>query len=233
MQQYARHATLFSDAQFACIQKTRVLVAGAGGLGSTVLQLLTRYGFGEIHFYDDGVLDPPDLNRQILYTSQDLGSPKASTAKTLLEAINPQVKIVAHQERLSKDSNLPDVDFVMDCLDNFAGRLLLDERFFQRQIPVIHGGASTFFGQVTTLVPGKTLGLAGIYGERNMQDSPGCPKDIYPPVVTAVASVQASEAVKLACGLYDKLLLNKIQVIDLLTNSFDMIKIQGPSIDET
>jgi len=59
-----------------------------------------------------------------------------------------------------------------------------------------------------------------------MADTPGCPKDIYPPVVTTVASVQASEAVKLACGLYDKLLLNKIQVIDLLNNAFDVIDIQ-------
>ncbi len=225
MRQYARHSGLFSEAQFARIQETRVLVAGAGGLGSTVLQLLTRYGFGEIHFYDDGILDPPDLNRQILYTSRDLGVSKASTAKDLLRAINPDVTIIAHQERLSMDSQLPDVDLVMDCLDNFAGRLLLDARFFKQGIPVIHGGASTFFGQVTTLVPGKTLGLADIYGERNMQDVPGRPKDIYPPVVTAVASVQASESVKLACGLYDALLLNKIQVIDLLNNAFDVIKI--------
>jgi molybdopterin/thiamine biosynthesis adenylyltransferase len=225
MHQYARHTGLFSDVEFARIQETRVLVAGAGGLGSTVLQLLTRYGFGEIHFYDDGILDPPDLNRQILYTSRDLGAAKASTAKALLEAINPDVAIMAHQERLSMDSSVPDVDLVMDCLDNFAGRLLLDARFFRQKIPVIHGGASTFFGQVTTLIPGRTSGLTDIYGESNMQDVPGCPKDIYPPVVTAVASLQASEAIKLACGLYDQLLLNKIQVIDLLNNSFDVIKI--------
>ncbi len=225
MRQYARHSGLFSEAQFARIQETRVLVAGAGGLGSTVLQLLARYGFGEIHFYDDGILDPPDLNRQILYTSRDLGVPKAPTAKDLLQAINPDVTIIAHGEILSVDSRVPEVDLVMDCLDNFAGRLLLDARFFRQQIPVIHGGVSAFFGQVTTLVPGSTSGLADIYGECNMQDTPGCSKDIYPPVVTAVASVQASEAVKLACGLYDKLLLNKIQVIDLLNNGFDVIKI--------
>ena len=226
MHPYARHAGLFTEAEFSRVQKTRVLVAGAGGLGSTVLQLLTRYGFGEIHLYDDGILDPPDLNRQILYTSRDLGLAKAGTAQALLEAINPEVTITAHQERLSRESNVPDVDMVMDCLDNFAGRVLLEELFFRHQVPVIHGGASSFFGQVTTLIPGKTSGLTEIYGERNMQDDPGCPKDIYPPVVTAVASVQASEAVKLACGLHDKLLLNRIQVIDLLNNAFDVIEIQ-------
>ena len=80
MERYARHINLFTEEVFARIQQARVLVAGAGGLGSTVLQLLARYGFGEIHFYDDGLLDPPDLNRQLLYTSEDLGVAKASAA---------------------------------------------------------------------------------------------------------------------------------------------------------
>ncbi|MCF7976234.1 MAG: HesA/MoeB/ThiF family protein [Phycisphaerae bacterium] len=226
MQQYARHAQLFTKEQFVRIQQTRVLVAGAGGLGSTVLQLLTRYGFGEIHIYDDGILDPPDLNRQILYTRRDLGLPKADCAQKLLEAINPDVTIVAHAERLTGESVVPEVDMVVDCLDNFAGRLVLEALFFNRLIPIIHGGASAFFGQVTTLVPGKTPPLSEIYGRRNMEDMPGVPKDIYPPVVTAVASVQASEAVKLACGLTDSLLLNRIQIIDLLTNSFDVTEIR-------
>lgn len=226
MQQYSRHAALFTDEEFVAVQRTRVLVAGAGGLGSTVLQLLVRYGFGEVHLYDDAIVDPPDLNRQLLYTRGDLGSCKADAAQQHLEAVNPDVTVVAHNERLSSQSDVPEVDLVMDCLDNFAGRLLLEERFFKRQIPVIHGGASAFFGQVTTLVPGKTLGLSEFYGQRNMEDVPGRPKDIYPPVVTAVASVQVSEAIKLACGQYDKLLLNSIQTIDLLNNAFDVIKIQ-------
>jgi molybdopterin/thiamine biosynthesis adenylyltransferase len=208
-----------------------VLVAGAGGLGSTVLQLLTRFGFGEIHVYDDAVLDRPDLNRQILYTSEDLGSPKADITQKILQAINPDVTVVTHRERLTEDSDVPTVDFVMDCLDNYAGRLVLEALFFQHEIPIIHGGASAFFGQVTTLVPGRTPALSAIYGRRNMEDLPGVPKDIFPPVVTCVASLQASEAVKLACGQYDRLLLNKIQIVDLLTNSFDVTEIRYPQMD--
>ncbi len=226
LEQYTRHVNLVTETQFARLQKTRVLVVGAGGLGSTVLQLLTRYGFGEIHFYDDAILDSPDLNRQILYTRQDIGMSKATAAQTLLQAINPNVTLVAHEERLTRGSDVPEVDLVMDCLDNFAGRLLLEERFFKNKIPIIHGGASAFFGQVTTLVPGKTSGLTEIYGQDNMQDDPSTPKDIYPPVVTTIASIQASEAIKLACGLQDQCLLNKLQVVDLLNNSFDVIELR-------
>lgn len=226
MQRYARHAHLLTEEQFARVRKARVLVAGAGGLGCTVLQLLTRYGFGEIHLYDDACVDPPDLNRQLLYTTQDLGSLKVSTAQQLLHVINPDVTLTAHRERLTEDTNVPDVDIVLDCLDNFTGRVLLDDFFFKCGIPIVHGGVSDFFGQVTTLLPGKTPALAGIYGRCNMQDDIDIPKNIYPPVVTAVASLQTSEAVKLAAGLHEQLLLNRIQTIDLLTNSFDIIKIR-------
>jgi len=227
MEQYDRHIHLFSEAQFTRIRGTRVLVAGAGGLGSTVLQLLTRYGFGEIHLYDDGLLDPPDLNRQLLYTTRDLGVPKAEAAHALLGTINPDVTVVAHAERLTTESDPPEIDLVIDCLDNFTGRRLLDELFFTRGIPIIHGGATAFCGQVTTLVPERTGSLTDIYGRPNMEDDPASPKDIYPPVVTAVASLQVSEAVKLICGLYDQLLLNRIQVVDLLTNAFDVIAIRS------
>ncbi len=226
MERYTRHCRLFTEEQFTRIRQTRVLVAGAGGLGSTVLQLLTRYGFGEIHFYDDGILDAPDLNRQILYTSTDLGTPKADTARKHLEAVNPDVTVTAHAERLNAATELPDVDLVIDCLDNFTGRRLLDERFFSQGTPIVHGGATAFCGQVTTLVPGKTPSLSDIYGRSNMQDDPAVRKDIYPPVVTAVASLQASEAVKLVCGCHDHLLLNRIQVVDLFTNSFDVIALR-------
>jgi molybdopterin-synthase adenylyltransferase len=227
MERYDRHIHLFSEEQFARIRRTRVLVAGAGGLGSTVLQLLTRYGFGEIHLYDDGVLDPPDLNRQLLYTARDLGEPKAQAARALLEAINPDVTVIAHAERLTAACDLPEVDLIIDCLDNFTGRRLLDDLFFTRGVPIIHGGATAFCGQVTTLVPGRTGSLTDIYGGPNMEDDPASPQDIYPPVVTAVASLQVSEAVKLVCGLDDQLLLNRIQVVDLLTNAFDVVAIRS------
>lgn len=201
-------------------------MVGAGGLGCTVLQLLTRYGFGEIHLYDDGIVDKADLNRQILYSYQDIDSPKVIAAKNHLQEINPKVTIIAHQVRLTGESSVPAVDLVIDCLDNFAGRLFLNDRFFEYNIPVIHGGVSTFFGQVTTLIPGRTLSLVDIFGRDNMYDNPDISKNIYPPVVIAVASLQASEAIKLACGLYKRLLLNKIQVIDMLDNSFDIIEIR-------
>lgn len=226
MERYARHIHLFTEEVFARIQQARVLVAGAGGLGSTVLQLLTRYGFGEIHLYDDGVLDPPDLNRQLLYTAQDLGVAKADAARTLMEAINPDITVTAHAERLDMTTDLPEVDLVVDCLDSFPGRRILEKRFFNRGIPIVHGGVTAFCGQVSTLIPGKTKSLTEVYGDPTMQDGPAGGKDIYPPVVVAVASLQASEAVKLIGGHLDQLLLNRIQVVDLLTNSFDVIAVR-------
>ncbi|HOY65442.1 MAG TPA: HesA/MoeB/ThiF family protein [Candidatus Ozemobacteraceae bacterium] len=225
MDRYDRHRPLFGEAAFARLRRSRILVAGAGGLGSTVLQLLARGGFGEIYIYDDAVVDPPDLNRQLLYGTRHLGRGKAEAAREVLGEINPDVFIHGVPERITASTVLPEVDLVVDALDTFEARFVLDDLCHERKIPWIHGGVSDFFGQVTTFVPGVTQRFRELFGSVAQTDVPGTSRTIYPPVVTAVASVIASEAFKLASGADGELLIGKLLTIDLRLNSIDWIEL--------
>lgn len=211
---------------FTKIQSAVVLVAGAGGLGCNVLQLIARIGFGTIHIFDPGIVDKPDLNRQTLYNENDLGHIKADVAAANLKKINSDINVIAHKVEIENETLPPELDIAIDCLDSFKGRLVLENLFFNKGIPLIHGGATQFFGQVTTLIPGQTSGLSDIFGRKFMKTADIPPKDIFPPVVMNVASIQVSEAVKLVCGIHEEdLLINKIMTVDLLTNSFEVIKL--------
>jgi len=223
MDRYDRHKGLFGEEAFACIRKSRILVAGVGGLGSTVLQLLARGGIGIIYIYDYACVDLPDLNRQLLYDLSHVGRPKVEAACTVMKAIDPDVCIVPSREKISRETAMPVVDFAIDCLDTFADRFVLDEVFFKRGIPLIHGGVDGFFGQVTTLIPGKTQGFQELFGNEQPSEERNIPRQIFPPAVTAVASVLASEAFKLASGKTGDLLAGKMLTLDFLSNSFEII----------
>ncbi len=218
---YDRHRELFED--FDRIQKSKILVCGAGGLGSNVLQLISRIGIGEIYVYDDGILDEPDLNRQILYDTQDIGKKKVVAAREKLSKINPKIKYHFYDERITKDTVLPKVDVVVDCLDNFTSRKILDAKIQRSKTPLIHGGVEGFYGQITTILPGKTKTLneilSGIKDSKNV-------KLVAPYTVSLMASIQVSEAIKVILKDYKNALLNKLLIIDLRFNSFDIIELR-------
>jgi len=224
MERYSRHSELIGKLDFQKIKNSKIAVIGSGGLGSTVLQLLARIGFGEIHHWDYAILDLPDLNRQILYTSLDIGKPKALLANQKLKEINPEIKIFSYNEKLDEHTKIPKVDLVIDCLDNFKSRLVLDKVFFDKGVPVIHAGVFRYIGQITALIPGKTQNYAETFG---MESDPKeiTIKEVFPSIVTTLASIQVNEAAKYITGRTDKMLINKILVVDLFNNSFDTIEI--------
>ncbi len=222
MHRYERHTPLFSDEEFARIRQAKIAVAGCGGLGSTVLQLLARIGFGTIHFWDDAVLDLPDLNRQILYKTPHLGQLKTKSALSELKEINPDINFIAHNERLYLETKIPEIDLVVDCLDTFASRLILDKLFFANDIPVIHGSVFQETGQVTTLFPGKTDNYQDTFGIEDFPEEQQI-KTIFPPIVTTIASLQAAEVVKCITKKYDQMLLNKLLRVDMKENYFEIL----------
>lgn len=224
MSRYERHIPLYSKEEFELIQNARIAVAGIGGLGSTVLQLLARIGVGTIHFWDDAILDAPDLNRQILYSTTHLGQPKTKAALQELKEINPDIKIVAHAKRLDINSDITDIDLVIDCLDTFTSRLILDNLFFAKGIPIIHGSVFEEMGQVTSLIPGKTKNYKTFFG---IEDNPEEQKikTVFPAIVTTVASIQVSEAIKFISKRYDQMLLNKLLMVDLKNNQFEILSL--------
>ena len=212
--------------KFAKIKKASVMVAGAGGLGSTVLNLLVRLGVGTIHFFDFAGIDLPDLNRQILYNSENIGEPKCKIALENLKKINPEIEIIAHCEKITKKTEIPKTDLVFDCLDNFTSRYILDDLIYPKGIPMIHAGVSSYFGQLTVILPGKTECLRRVISVDATKFDEKINKNIFPPLVTTMASLQVSEGIKYLTDDFNNLLYGKILVIDLLSNSFDTINIK-------
>jgi molybdopterin/thiamine biosynthesis adenylyltransferase len=224
MKRYQRHIPLFSEEEFESIRQSKIAVAGCGGLGSTVLQLMSRIGVGTIHFWDDAHLDLPDLNRQILYKPDHIGKLKSEIALKELKEINPEVNYIVHSERLNPKSEIPEVDLVLDCLDSFSSRLHLDTLFFAKGVPIIHGSIFQQKGQLTVLFPGKTNNYQNTFGIENEPEEQSI-KTVYPPTVTSIASLQVNEALKCITKRYDQLLLHKLLIINLADNTFEIIPI--------
>lgn len=225
MEIYARHQHLLGEASFEKIKNASVMVAGAGGLGSMVLDLLVRLGIGTIHFYDFAEIDPPDLNRQILYRTKDMGKLKTDAALEALQQINPNIQIIAHSEKITEQTKIPTVDLVFDCLDNFTSRYILDDLIYPQGIPMVHAGVSTYFGQLTVIIPGKTACFRDTITVDEIPFDQKIDKNIYPPIVTTMASLQVSEGIKYLTEDFENLNYKKILVVDLLSNSFDTIEL--------
>ncbi|WP_129409797.1 HesA/MoeB/ThiF family protein [Marinitoga lauensis] len=221
MERYSRHMSLYND--FNKIRKAKILVAGAGGLGSNVLMHLSRLGVGELYIFDAGILDMPDLNRQILYDHEDLGKKKVFVAKEKLMKINPEIEVHIYDERIYENTKLPEVDLAIDCFDNFESRKILDMKIHELKIPLIHGGVERFFGQVTDILPGKTKSLREILGD--VEDTKET-KLVTPYAVSIIASLQVNEAIKIIFEDYEKALINKMLIMDLVFNSFDIIELK-------
>ena len=215
---FERHQKLLGGC-FEKIMNSKILIAGVGGLGSTVAELAVRTGFKEIYLVDYKEVDDPDLNRQILYTEDDVDKHKLDVAEEKLKRIS-DVNIVKIKEKINEDFEIPDVDIVVDCLDNFKTRYILEEKSFEKRLPFIHGGVKGYAGQVTVVYPHKTKRLREIFGD--IEDD-SKPPQVFPPVVTLVGSIQLSEAVKIICGDEDGSLMNRLLVADLSTSTFDVI----------
>lgn len=194
---YMRHRPILSDFAWERLCETPVLLAGVGGLGSHVLESLSRLGPLTLELWDPGVLNTPDLNRQILYAEADLGRPKVEVAAERLSAINGELTIRTVHGALSAgafdaESSLVGEPFVLfDCLDSFAARGELEKIRKESNCSVFHGGVDGWFGQATTFL-GSGAGYEGAFGPE-FASIPAGPKPILPQTVAAIASFQVSE----------------------------------------
>lgn len=203
------------------LKKTSILVAGIGGLGSPLCQQLVRLGVGTVHLVDNGILDPPDLNRQILYTKNDLGKFKVEIASKNLIDIGLSTNVYPHNITILKGFDFKEkIDFVIDCLDNFEARYYLDDFIQKRKVPMIHGGIHGMYGQVTVIIPGKTLSLREIFGETIPELKDKIP--VMAPIPSLIASIQVIEFVKVFCNLSDTL-KNRLLKVNLNDYSIDII----------
>ena len=194
------------------LSRTSLAIIGAGGLGSLLSFYLTAAGIGRLLIFDEDVVSEDNLNRQILYTREDVGKPKAKVAEERLKKLNPDIQIEGHQMRIdsSKLEMLEGVNGVVDGLDNMETRMLLNEYCVKNKIPFFHGAVYGWEGRVTTIVPGGPC-LACLYGE-----NPAGVRGVFPAiggVVGVVASIQVQEVLKYFLG-FGELLSGRLLIWD-------------------
>lgn len=206
------------------LNQAKVLVCGAGGLGSTVLANLASIGVGTIGIVDNDVLELSNLNRQYIHKIESLGKVKVESAKKWINEFNPGVNVFTYETRLDEynyQGIVKDYDFIMDCFDSFKSKFLLNKIAVQTGKTLIHGGVTEFFGQVSVIVPGKTACLNCILPEEDAY----IVKGVLSPAVTTIASIEAMEAVKYILGIGENL-QNKLLNYNGLTMQFKIINIE-------
>jgi molybdopterin/thiamine biosynthesis adenylyltransferase len=160
IQRYSRHFMLaqVGEAGQKRLLRSRVLLIGAGGLGSPTAVYLAAVGVGTLGIIDDDVVDLSNLQRQILHRTPDVGRPKVESARDTIQAMNPDVTVVPYAERLTADNIervIKDYDVVVDGSDNFATRYLVNDACHLAGKPNVHGSIFQFEGMVTVLAPGR------------------------------------------------------------------------------
>ena len=145
------------------LESATVLVAGIGGLGATVSELLVRAGIRKLWLIDNGRVDWPDLNRQLLYTEAEVGRNKVESAAERLRQINSKIELELWPCRINSAFRIPaGISLVADCLDNYTGRFALESALAQGTV-LVHGGVEGDQGQVLTLIKGASQPLAEIF----------------------------------------------------------------------
>ena len=216
---YSRQIRLFGEDGQERLLRTSVFIAGAGGLGSVISLYMAAAGFGKIRICDCDTVELSNLNRQILHGNADVGRAKAKSAYESLTGINPEIEVEALLETISEDNIdqlLQGCDIIMDAMDNFPIRYLLNRAALQRKLPLFHGAISGYQGQATTIVPGKTACLACIFPRAP-------PASIFPALGSTcgvIGSIQVTEAVKYVTGT-GRLLENRLLFWDGLNGCLD------------
>lgn len=205
------------------VKKAKVFIAGAGGLGSPVSIYLAVAGVGTLRIFDHDAPELSNLNRQILHAETDIGKPKAKSAEETLKALNPDIKVESGKVTIAENNVIDlvgDSDVIVDCMDNFPTRFVLNKAALKLKIPMVHGSIWGLEGRCTVIVPGKTLCLRCLF-----QDSP--PKEVFPVLGTTpgvIGCIQATETLKYLTGLGD-LLANRMLMYNGLTAQFTQLKL--------
>lgn len=222
MQRYSRNILLIKDAGQTKLLKSKVLICGCGGLGSTVIMNLAGSGVGTIGLIDDDVVEVSNLNRQFIH--KNIGEDKVTSAKKRILEYNPEITVNTYKIRLDQNnyqSIVKDYDIIIDCFDSYKSKILLNDIAVETGKTLIHGGVTEYFGQVTVIKP-STPCLRCIFPDIDLGKE--VPKGILSPVVSTVASIQSMEAVKQILDTGEPL-EGLLLTYNALTNDFKKLKI--------
>jgi len=201
------------------LKEAHVIVAGVGGLGCPASTYLTCAGVGHITIIDSDTVELSNLNRQILHWDENIGEKKVTSAAQKLVRLNPSIEVTPLFTQITED-NARDIikgaNAIIDGMDNFKTRSILNRACMAEGIPFIHGGIYGLYGQVTTIVPGETPCFACIYPKEPKERKPFPVFGVAPALI---AIIQAIEAIKLIAG-FGRLLMGRMLYINQATMDF-------------
>jgi molybdopterin-synthase adenylyltransferase len=235
LQRYSRHI-LLQDVGIEGQEKilnARVLIIGAGGLGSPVALYLAAAGVGTIGIADADTVDLTNLQRQVIHATADVGIPKVESAAAKMRAINPDVKVRTYHEFVSAANILgmvADYDFVIDGTDNFAAKFLINDACVKAGKAFSHGGILRFDGQTMTVLPGQSACYRCVFGAPPPAGSvPTCSEaGVLGPVAGILGTIQAVEALKFITGI-PGLLTDTLLSFNARTLDFRKVKLRRQS----
>jgi adenylyltransferase/sulfurtransferase len=220
---YRRQILLFGEEGQKRLKDAKIFIAGAGGLGSPVAIYLAVAGVGTITIVDRDTVDTSNLNRQILHPDRAISGKKVDSAAETLRELNPDITVFGIDADIGKENVrdlVGDADLIVDAMDNYPARFLLNETALGKGIPLIHGAIRGFHGQATTILPGKTPCLRCIFPHVP-------PGEVFPALgVTAgvIGTIQANEVVKYVVGT-GTLLAGRLLLWDGLRSSLEEIAV--------
>lgn len=214
----------------AKLARAKVLVIGAGGLGSPALLYLAAAGVGTLGIVDFDVVDRSNLQRQVVHADDRVGRRKTESAAQTIRALNPDVNVVQHQEMLTDDNVdrlIAGYDLVIDGTDTFETRYTLNDACVRARMPVVHASVFRFEGQLTVFVPFDGPCYRCLYPTPPPPElAPGCSVAGVLGVVPGIMGLlQATEAIKLILGLGEPL-VGRLLIWDALDGTFDELKLQ-------
>lgn len=215
------------------LKKAKVLVIGAGGLGSPVIQYLAGAGIGKLGIVDADNVDVSNIHRQVIHNSQRVGMNKAESAKESVQNLNAEVEVVVYPFLVDENNIqaiVSEYDFVVDCVDNFEGKFLINDICVQLKKPFCHAGVVGYQGQVLTYVPGKGPCYRCIFEDIPEEGTVPTSRDIgiLGPAAGIFGCIQAAEAIKYFTGA-GELLTGRMYILDTLTMTGRCARFPKPS----
>ena len=229
---YARHLLMpeLGAEAYERLGAGRVLVVGAGGLGSSALFYLAAAGVGHLGIVDHDVVELSNLQRQILHATPDLGRAKTDSAAEKLRALNPEIEVVCHHTRFNESNALELIDaydVILTGVDNFPARYLLNDACVLRRKTLVEGGIVRFSGMAITIKGGETACYRCLFPVPPPDGLIECSAEtgVFGPTAGIIGVIQAAEAIKVLTGIGEPL-YNRLLSVDLLDMTFDEMRIE-------
>ncbi len=230
-ERYSRNFNTYGTREQIQLLKSKAVIVGLGGLGGTLTEWLARAGIGHLILIDGDRFEDHNLNRQLLCTQDRLGTSKARAAAERVCRINSSITVQSHAEYLVSENSarlVSEADVVVDCLDNIQSRFMLETAAKENRLPFVSAAVAGLSGHVTTIFPQDT-GLELIYGPRKelkatkgAETTLGC----LPQAVGFIAAAESAEVIKVCLGQTQGLLRHQMLMVDMATNTFEVLRLK-------